>query len=151
VAVTGRSSARAAAAVLALYAAGLTVSLGWTAAKSARRIEKAFLYAGESALAERSREFGASYAREIEAIRRAIPQDGAYALVDGDPVELGGALWVRFDLEPRRAVFLGLRKGLPRAAELRCRIPPEVRWVVIGFAKAPPVLVDLDRFLAERP
>jgi hypothetical protein len=144
----GRSSI--ATVVLALFAAGLTVSLGWSAAKSARRIEKAFLYAGESTLQERSREFGAPYARRVEEIRRAIPRDGAYALVDGDNTELGGALWVRFDLEPRRAVFLGLRKDLPAAGELRRRIPPGVRWVVVGYAEAPPQLMDVPRLLAER-
>jgi hypothetical protein len=139
-----------ASAVLALFAAGLTASLIWSAAKSARRIEKAFLYAGESTLQERSREFGTPYARRVEEIRRAIPRDGAYALVDGDSAELGGALWVRFDLEPRRAVFLGLRKDLPGAGELRRRIPPGVRWVVVGYAEAPPQFMDVTRLLAER-
>jgi hypothetical protein len=68
--------------VLLFFLAGLTVSVGWTAAKSLRRIQKAFLYAGESALAERSREFGAPYARKVEEIRGLIPQDGVYGLVD---------------------------------------------------------------------
>jgi hypothetical protein len=136
--------------VLLFFLAGLTVSLGWTAAKSLRRIEKAFLYAGESALDERSREFGRPYALAIEAIRRTIPRHDAYALIDGDPEELGGALWVRFDLEPRRAVFLGLRKDLPKTAnELRRRLPPDIRWAVIGYANAPPVLVDLRQLPAE--
>lgn len=146
-----RASAAVASIALALFAAGLTASLIWSAAKSARRIETAFLYAGESTLQERSREFGAPYARRIEEIRRIIPHDGVYALMDGDNTKLGGALWVRFDLEPRRAVFLGLRKDLPGAAELRRRIPPEVRWVVVGHAEGPPELMDVARLLAERP
>jgi hypothetical protein len=137
--------------VLAFFFAGLTVSVGWTAAKAVRRVQKAFLYAGESALAERSREFGAPYARKVEEIRRLIPYDpqdpqgSVYGLIDGDAdgVEIGGTLWVRFDLAPRRAVFLGLRKDLPGPAELRRRLPPGVRWVVIGHNERPPELMDL--------
>jgi len=144
--------------VLAFFLAGLTVSVGWTAAKSARRLHKAFLYAGESALAERSRELGAPYARKVEEIRRSIPDDprdpddGVYGLVTGDPggetggrdgVEIGGTLWVRFDLAPRRAVYLGRRKDLPAPGELRRCLPPGVRWVVIGYNDRPPELLDL--------
>jgi len=131
--------------VLAFFLAGLTVSIGWTAAKSVRRLQKAFLYAGESALAERSREFGAPYARKVEEIRRLIPDDGIYGLIDGDAdgVKIGGSLWVRFDLAPRRAVFLGLRKDLPGPAELRRRLPPGVRWVVIGHDDRPPDLMKI--------
>ncbi len=110
-----------------------------------------FVHAGESPLAERSREMGAPYAREIEEIRRIIPSDGAYALVDGDGAELGGAVWVRFDLEPRRAVLLGLRKDLPRSADLRRRIPPEAQWVVVAYAEGPPRLMTVAQLLAERP
>jgi len=133
--------------VLAFFLAGLTVSVGWTAGKSARRLQKAFLYAGESALAERSRAFGAPYARKIEEIRRLIQDDGVYGLADGDgngnDLEIGSALWVRFDLAPRRAVYLGLRKDLPGLDELRRRLPPGVRWIVIGHAAGPPELMDL--------
>jgi hypothetical protein len=133
-----------------LFAIGLAASLAWSVARSARRIEASFVYAGESALQERSRELGAPYARKIEEIRRIIPRDGVYALVDGDGAELGGAVWVRFDLEPRRAVLLGLRKDLPAAGELRRRIPPEAGWVVVGSAEGPPQLVPVAQFLAER-
>lgn len=137
--------------VLTFFLAGLTVSVGWTSAKAARRIQKAFLYAGESALAERSREFGAPYARKVEEIRRLIPDDprdpndGIYGLIDGDAdgVQIGGTLWVRFDLAPRRAVFLGVRKDLRGPAELRRRLPPGVRWVVIGHNDRPPEVMDL--------
>jgi len=135
--------------VFALFALGLTASLAWSVARSARRIETAFVYAGESALQERSREQGAPYARRIEEIRRAIPRDGVYALVDGDGAELGGAVWVRFDLEPRRAVLLGLRKDLPTGAELIRRFPPEARWVVVAYAEGPPQLMPAVQFLAE--
>jgi hypothetical protein len=133
--------------VLAVFFLGLTVSLGWTSAKALRRIQKAFLYAGESALAERSREFGAPYARKVEEIRRAIPRNEVYALVDGDNdgVKIGGTLWVRFDLAPRRAVFLGPRKNLHNFAEVRRRVPSGVRWVVIGHSEAPPELVEMPR------
>ena len=136
--------------VFALFAAGLTASLAWSVARSARRIETSFVHAGESTLAERSRELGALYTRRIEEIRRAIPRDGAYALVDGDGAELGGAVWVRFDLEPRRAVYLGPRQDLPESGELRRRIPPEIRWVVVAYAEGPPQRMTVAQLLAER-
>ncbi|HEY2739991.1 MAG TPA: hypothetical protein VGK45_16400 [Thermoanaerobaculia bacterium] len=141
----------AATMVFALFVAGLTASLSWSVARSARRIEMSFVHAGESPLAERSREMGAPYAREIEEIRHIIPRDGAYALVDGDGAELGGAVWVRFDLEPRRAVLLGLRKDLPKGVDLRRRIPPEAQWVVVAYAEGPPRLMTVAQLLAERP
>jgi len=151
VAIRRASAATAAGIALTLFSAGLTASLAWSVARSARRIEMSFVHAGESPLAERSREFGAPYARRIEEIRRAIPPDGAYALVDGDGAELGGAVWVRFDLEPRRAILLGLRKDLPGAAELRRRIPPEARWVVVAYAEGPPQRMTIEQLLADRP
>lgn len=146
-------AATASGTVLALFAIGLAASLAWSVARSARRVETAFVYAGESTLQERVRELGAPYVQGVEQIRRAIPRDGVYALVDGDGTELGGAILVRFDLEPRRAVLLGLHKDLPAAGatgQLRRSIPPEARWVVVAYAEGPPRLVPVAQFLAER-
>jgi hypothetical protein len=140
---------RHAAAVLALFLAGLTVSVGWTTAKAARRIQKAYLYGGESTLDQRTREFGGRYTQEIEAIRGLIPRDGVYVLVAGDDAELGGAIWAHFDLAPRRAVYLGFRKNLHHPVRLRRRIPPEAHWAVIGHAEGPPELISVPQLLAE--
>lgn len=128
---------------LALFGLFLLVSLLLAAGRSVRRIERAFRYRGESVLDERSRVFGAAYARAIEQIRRTIPPDSAYAMVNGDAVDHGGPIWVRFDLAPRRAILLDLRdtRAVPRA------IPGAVRWIVVVYAEKPPEIVERSRLL----
>jgi hypothetical protein len=82
----------------------------------------------------------------LDAIRRAIPADGEYLMVDGGEELQGATYWVRFELAPRRARFAGrLRemsemKGMPG-------LPPGPRWVVVAFPDGPAVLLDRDEFL----
>lgn len=127
---------------LALFLLFLAVSLPVSLGRSARRISTAFRFAGETAYEERARVFGPEYALAIEEIRRLIPRDGVYLLLDGDDQELGGAIWVRFDLAPRRAVFLGFLKDLGSPASFRRRAVREARWVVVGYAHKPPRLME---------
>ncbi|HEX7185051.1 MAG TPA: hypothetical protein VF756_24700 [Thermoanaerobaculia bacterium] len=127
---------------LALFFLFLAVSLPLSLGRSVRRIHAAFRFAGETAYEERARHFGAEYARAVEEIRRTIPKDGVYLLLDGDEEELGGAIWVRFDLAPRRAVFLGFLKDLKTPASFRYPLIRETRWVVIGYAQKPPRLME---------
>lgn len=105
--------------------------------------------AGESLTAARARLFGEEYTRAIEEVRRRIPVGEPYALVAGDGQESGGAYWVRYDLAPRRAVFLGRLNGLRDAAVLGCALPVEIRQVVVAYAGRPPRLVERRRFLQE--
>lgn len=134
---------------LALFFLFLAVSLFVSLARSVRRLDAAFRFAGETAYEERARLFGAEYAREVEEIRRAIPRDGVYLLFDGDEKELGGAIWIRFDLAPRRAVFLGFLKDAGTAESFQAirQAIRETRWVVIGYAKKPPRLMASSELL----
>ncbi|HBL29590.1 MAG TPA: hypothetical protein DD490_22375 [Acidobacteria bacterium] len=138
-----------AAFALVLFGLLLAVSLAWSAGRAARRIGQAWVHAGESRLEERSRHFGPAYALAIEEIRRTIPPDGVYALVDADADEKGGVLWVRFDLAPRRATYLGFLHDLNRPRTVRQRLVRDARWVIVASAERPPVLYERQAFLAE--
>jgi hypothetical protein len=138
---------RAATVALALFGLLLAVSLPWSAGRSVRRIWWAFSYAGETPLEERSRQFNPQYAQAIEEIRRTIPRHGVYALVDADPVKQGSVFWVRFDLAPRRAVYLGVLQGLQSPRIVRERLIREARWVIVASVHRPPVLYERREFL----
>jgi hypothetical protein len=114
-----------------------------TILRSAHWIGQAASLAGRDHAAVRRWVSGGPYVRAVEHIRRAIPRDGEYLLVRGGTEWEGGALWVRFDLAPRRARFLGVW------GELAAReLPPGPRWVVIAFsAPRPPVLMRREDFL----
>jgi hypothetical protein len=145
--VKGRS--RAATAALALFGLLLAVSVSWSAGRSVRRIYWAFAYAGETPLEERSRAWDPQYAQAIEEIRRTIPRHAVYALVDADPVEEGSVLWVRFDLAPRRAIYLGFLHDLRSARTVRVRLIREARWVIVASVRRPPALYERHEFLRE--
>ncbi|HYN23355.1 MAG TPA: hypothetical protein VE078_20535 [Thermoanaerobaculia bacterium] len=143
-------------ASLALLLLGLhlVVSLPAAVRVSAQKLSHLFWTWGESPREERSRSFGPDYVSAIETIRRTVPRDGAYVLINGDPKDDGGPLWVKFDLAPRRAVYLGrLREG-DDGSRLRKRMPRAARWVVIAYGGyRPPLLLErheLVRRLRER-
>lgn len=138
---------RTATAALALFGLLLAVSLPWSAGRAVRRIYWAHLYADETPLEERFRHFGPQYALAIEEMRRVIPRHGVYALVDADRKELGSVLWVRFDLAPRRAVFLGHLHDLRNRRTVRQRLIREARWVIVASVERPPVLYERQEFL----
>lgn len=140
---------RSATAALALFGLFLAVSLAWSAGRSVRRIYWAFAYAGETPLEERSRAWDPHYAQAIEEIRRTIPRHGVYALVDADRTEEGSVLWVRFDLAPRRAVYLGFLHELRNAKTVRTRLIREARWVIVASVRRPPALYERHEFLRE--
>lgn len=134
---------------LAAFGLFLATSLPVALGTSANRLLQALRRAGESPEAARLRVFGIPYVDTIATIRRSIPPDGVYALIDGEPGDEGAALWVRHDLAPRKAVFLGKMHQLPGVRRLRSRMPARARWVVIAYAGGrPPELVERFRFLA---
>jgi len=103
---------------------------------------------GESPREERIRSFGLAYVDAIETIRQTLPRDAAYVLVNGDPKDDGGPLWVKFDLAPRRAVFLGRLRDTDDGNRLRKRMPRAARWVVITYGDyRPPLLVERHEFV----
>ncbi len=132
---------------LALFGLLLAVSLAGSSVRSVRRIWGAFAHAGETPLEERSRQFGPPYAQAIEEIRRTIPRHGVYALVDADPVEEGSVFWVRFDLAPRRPIYLGTLRALKRPRIVRERMIREARWVIVASVRRPPLLYERREFL----
>ena len=63
---------------------------------------------------------------------------------------LGGTYWVRYDLAPRRAVYLGRLNELTSAMQVRRRLTVNLRHVVVAFGNGkPPRLYDRYRFLQE--
>lgn len=136
------------AAALAVFALYFALALPPTLARWMRWTRQALAVAGEDPAAERRRFLTPPYAARIEAIRRIIPLDGEYLLVDGGTELEGGAYWVRFELAPRRARYVGRLSELPAAGVLRQRLPRGPRWLVISFRDpVPPILLERDDFL----
>lgn len=132
---------------LVLFALLLAVSLVWSTGRAARRLYWGWLYAGESGLAERSRLLGPEYAHKIEELRRTIPEDAIYALVDADPHEMGSVIWVRYYLAPRKAILLGFLHDLRTPQDVRKRMIREARWVIVASFDRPPVLYRRHEFI----
>ena len=90
-------------ALAAFLATAVPVTLGNAGRLALQARENARLGAAEA----HGRLLGESFVRSLDEIRRRIPEDGAYFLLDGWTAEEGSALWVRYELAPRRALLLG--------------------------------------------
>jgi hypothetical protein len=136
---------------LALFVLYLAVALPRALLRSAHEGREMIAHRKETPFQRRERTYGSGYAKAIEQIRRTIPPDGAYLLINGHPdFEEGGPLWVKFDLAPRRAVYLGKLHDLGNADRLRRRTPRAARWVVIAHGPyEPPVLIERYRFMRQ--
>ncbi len=100
--------------------------------------------AGESLTASRARMYGPAYVQAIDQIRAAIDPDEPYLLVEAGGPRQGGVYWVRYDLAPRRAIFLGrLDELTPR--DLRRIQGANLRHVVVALGPGPPPRL-FDRF-----
>ena len=132
---------------LALFTAFLAVSLPPALSRSVDFIKLARRLRDEPVLDQRVRVWGASYTMAIEQIRRIIPRDAAYVIVEGEPSPAGAPLWVRFDLAPRRAIFLGQMARLGSPQRARRRIPRIATWVVVAHDSRAPELMTRSRFL----
>jgi hypothetical protein len=138
------------AMALALLAVSLLAALPLTALRVARRIGEVVPLAGEDSRGAHARVLGAAAADALDAIRRTIPPNGDYLLLDGGAEWQGATYWVRFELAPRRARYAGLlseTSGLSGASGPRRSLPAGPRWVVIAFPHDPAVLLDRDDFL----
>ena len=136
---------------LGLFAVYLAVSVSHAAYDTARNGRLAYILRGEKPVEERARCYGPGYTERIEAIRRTIPLDGAYILLNANPGEEGGPLWVKFDLAPRRAVYLGNLEDLGSIERMKRRMPRAARWVVIADGPySPPVLIERYKFVRAR-
>jgi hypothetical protein len=135
---------------LALLAVQLAAASSWALWKSVREGRAMLALRNETPIQQRSRTYGPDYTMAIERIRRTIPPDGAYLLINGNPDEEGGPLWVKFDLAPRRAVFLGDLPDLQDVDRLRRRMPRAARWVVIAYGSyETPILIERYRFVQQ--
>lgn len=136
---------------LALFAVFLAVSVSRAARVAGGAVLVGWEARGETPLQERIRAYGPGYTRAIEEIRRTIPPDGAYILVSDAPEEDGAPVWVKFDLAPRRVIYLGPLRSLEPADQLRKRMHGAARWVVIARGSyRPPELIERFRFIQER-
>jgi hypothetical protein len=136
---------------LGLFAVFLTVALSHAAFDTVRSGFLLYNLRGETPFQERVRCYGSDYTHEIETIRRTIPRDGAYLLINGDSGEQGGPFWIKFDLAPRRAVYLGELDKLDSVDRLKKRMPRAARWVVIAYGPyRRPVLIERFKFVQGR-
>jgi hypothetical protein len=139
---------------LVALAVFLCVHVPQTLWRSSRRLKLAWDHRAEDPMVARRRVLGAAYVDGIEGIRRAIAPDGEYFLLRGDDPEREADLWVRYDLAPRRARFLGeaarLRKELLNRGDPRDEPPFAV--IAQGRGQAPLVLPTSTLFpAASRP
>lgn len=133
---------------LGLFASFLAVALPAALDRSEELVDQAIEHSGETVIEERSRVWGAFYTQRIEEIRRLIPLEEPYILVNGDAIDHGAPIWVRFDLAPRRAILLR-RGALHRPRLARKRIPGTARWVVVAYQERLPELIEKSRFLRQ--
>jgi len=135
---------------LALFCLHLAASALWMLRLSAGSALLAVRTYGETLEAKQARLFGPAYTGAVAAIRRTIPENAPYLLVDAG-ADSGAIFWVRFDLAPRRAILVGKLDDLRRFERLKKHLPTGVPWVVIAHPTPdrPPVVLDRFRFLQE--
>lgn len=131
---------------LVLFASFLWAALPDALDLSDELIEDAFELSGETVIEERSRVWGSFYTQRIEEIRRLIPPSEPYVLINGDAIDHGAPIWVRFDLAPRRAILLR-REALDRPRHVRRRIPKAARWIIVAYEDRLPEMVEKSQFL----
>jgi hypothetical protein len=114
-------------------------------ARTAANIADLARHAGESFDEARVRVFGEAYVAGIAELRRRIPEDAAYLLVDAAG-GTDGVNRVRHDLAPRKPILLGTMTGWRR--EFPPGRPPGAPGsVVIARKSGPPDFVSTDAFL----
>jgi hypothetical protein len=132
--------------VLVVLVIASVVSVPRMLYQAAWRLASGLKHFSEEPLVARRRVFGARYADAVERIAKAIPKDGEYLLADRSH-EPGQPNWIRYDLAPRRARYLGrvsgerlvvAKEGLPKSR------PP---FVVISVdSEQAPELIESDQF-----
>ena len=133
------------ASVLALFAASLLVAVPQAWRNARGRIALAASHLGEGSRQARRRVMGAAWVEAEEEVRRAVPPDGEYLLVDGGEESQGATLFVRYQLAPRRARFAGRLSEVAEPSQWAASVasfPAGPRWVVVAYPRRPPVLVD---------
>lgn len=141
------------AVALALLAVSLLAAVPLAVLRVGRRLVEVVPLAGENARGAHVRILGIAAAEALESIRRTIPPGSDYLLLDGGQEWEGATYWVRFELAPRRARYVGRLNEMSGQTgplrELRQTLsrPDEPRWVVIAFPRDPAVLLDRGELL----
>jgi hypothetical protein len=116
--------------------------------RSGRLLAEASRWAKLDPLETRRRTFGASYTGAIEGIRRSLPEDSWYLLVSPERTEADGwALWVRYDLAPRRPVLIQARAGGALRSPGGAGMPKWVHWAVLPDGEGRPLLLTREEAL----
>jgi hypothetical protein len=141
------------AVAIGLLGLFLVTAIPPAAVHTGTRVVQAARQAGEDSAGAWRRVQGADYVQAVERIRRTIPRDGEYLIVNGAAEWHGGPYWVRFDLAPRRARYLGLLSelaGRGRLAESLPAGPTGPHWVVVAYPdRQPPLLIERQAFLRQ--
>ncbi|HYX25358.1 MAG TPA: hypothetical protein VFC23_14480 [Thermoanaerobaculia bacterium] len=145
-AVLSRAGSLFRASILALFAASLLVAMPPAGRNARVRIVQAASRLGEDSRQARRRALGAAWVDAEAAIRRAIPADGEYLLVDGGAERQGATLFLRYQLAPRRARFAGRLSEIADSSRWEAALPAGPRWVVVAYPRRPPVLVARSDF-----
>ena len=133
------------ALALALFAAALVLAVPEAAEIAGKRIVLAVSRLGEDSHQARRRFLGQDYVAAVDEIRRAIPPGGEYLLADGGAERQGAAVFLRYELSPRRARFVGRLSDVKNPAQWASKFSrefPGPRWVVVAYPLKPAVLVD---------
>ena len=139
------------AASLALVAGLVAVSAPSAVRQTWHRLADVWTLRGENIADARRRSYGDAYWNGIEALREAIPKDGAYFMAV-ETARDGKACWVRFALAPRRPWLVEklVDGARVRFEPLRPSDGPEYVVAVRGEGR-PPVLLDPDAFWRRAP
>jgi hypothetical protein len=135
---------------LGLLCSFLAVSLRPALQTAFIHLRELHRHAHESSVEARARCLGPAFIGAIEAIRRELAPEEPYLLVEGGDPRDGGAVWVRYELAPRRALFLGPLDRLRGGRHTRARVAAGLRHVVVAYGPGrPPALLERYRFMAE--
>ncbi len=136
-------------AALLGFGAFLLTALPRALLRAVDRLVVAALRASETPQAARVRVLRPEVASVYDRLRREIPPDGEYLLIDGGTPPQASAVWARFELAPRRPRLLGRWSELPSSADLRRTWPPGVRYAVIALPeRQPPLVLTEEELLA---
>ena len=116
--------------------------------RSCRLLSEARRWANLDPAEVRRQTFGAAYTGAIGDIRRAIPKDAWYLLISPEQTEADGwALWVRYDLAPRRPVLIQARAGRGLRSLSGAGMPKWVHWAVLPDGEGRPLLLTREQAL----
>jgi len=139
------------AASLALVAGLVAVSAPGAVRLTWHRLAEVWTLRGENIADARRRSYGDAYWNGIEALREAIPKDGAYFMAVETEYD-GKDCWVRFDLAPRRPWLAEKLVDGTRVTFVPVRPADGPEYVVAVRGEGrPPMLLDPDAFWGRAP